>query len=93
MINLTIRNIPDSLMNRIKTLSEIQKRSMNSEILFILEKGLLFENTVTSDKLVSKDTQMKIWNKLSGKWKDKRKTKEIIEDIYSSRSKGRDFSL
>ncbi len=93
MSNLTIRNIPNNMMNKIKTLSEIQKRSMNSEILFILEKGLLFENSQKSDKLLSKDTQVKIWNKLSGKWKDKRKTKEIIDDIYSNRSKGREFSL
>lgn len=93
MSNLTIRNIPNEMMNKIKTLSEIQKRSMNSEILFILEKGLLFENSQKSDKLLSKDTQVKIWNKLSGKWKDKRKTSEIINDIYSARSKGREFSL
>jgi plasmid stability protein len=93
MSNLTIRNIPNNMMNKIKTLSEIQKRSMNSEILFILEKGLLFENSQKSDKLLSKDTQVKIWNKLSGKWKDKKKTKEIIDDIYSNRSKGREFSL
>ena len=93
MSNLTIRNIPTEMMNKIKTLSEIQKRSMNSEILFILEKGLLFENLQKSDKLLSKDTQVKIWNKLSGKWKDKRKTSEIIDDIYSTRSKGRGLSL
>ena len=93
MSNLTIRNIPNEMMNKIKTLSEIQKRSMNSEILFILEKGLLFENSQKADKLLSKDTQVKIWNKLSGKWKDKRKTSEIINDIYSTRSKGREFSL
>lgn len=93
MSNLTIRNIPSEMMNKIKTLSEIQKRSMNSEILFILEKGLLFENSQKADKLLSKDTQVRIWNKLSGKWKDKRKTSEIINDIYSTRSKGREFSL
>ncbi|MBL0264198.1 MAG: Arc family DNA-binding protein [Leptospiraceae bacterium] len=93
MSNLTIRNIPTEMMNKIKTLSEIQKRSMNSEILFILEKGLLFENSQKADKLLSKDTQVRIWNKLSGKWKDKRKTSEIINDIYSTRSKGREFSL
>jgi plasmid stability protein len=93
MINLTIRNIPNNLINKLKTLSEIQKRSMNSEILLILEKGLILENSNKSDKLLSKDTQVKIWNKLSGEWKDKRKTSEIIDDIYSNRSNGRDFSI
>lgn len=40
MPNLTIRNIPVDVMNKLKTLSEIERRSINSEILFIIEKGL-----------------------------------------------------
>ncbi len=93
MINLTIRNIPNNVINKIKTLSTIQKRSINSEILLILERGLLFENSVKSDKLLSKETQIIIWSKLSGKWKDNKETNDIINTIYSDRSKGRDFSL
>ncbi len=41
MANLTVRNIPDELLNKIRLLSIIEKRSVNSEILMVLEKGLL----------------------------------------------------
>ena len=92
-MNLTIRNIPEYIISRIKTLSEIEKRSLNSEILIILEKGLLKEGSLTGNRSVNNETQIRIWSKLSGEWKDKRNTDEIIEDIYSSRSAGREFSI
>ncbi len=93
MPNLTIRNIPANVMKKIKILSEIDKRSMNSEILFILEMGLNKESINRSNQKLSPETRIKLWNNLSGKWKDKRKTEEIIKEIYSDRSEGRNFLL
>lgn len=93
MSSLTVRNIPHDLMKRIKTLSAVEKRSMNSEILFILERGLIKERRLIQNRHVSKETQVKIWNKLAGTWKDRRKTDKIVKDIYSTRSAGRNFSL
>ena len=39
MANITIRNIPDDVFAKIKRLSAIEKRSMNSEVLVIIERG------------------------------------------------------
>ncbi len=39
-MNLTIRNIPDNVINKIRTLSQMEKRSLNNEILFVLERGI-----------------------------------------------------
>jgi plasmid stability protein len=93
MTNITIRNIPDDIINKIKVLSETERRSLNSEILVILEKGLITENNQKNNSNISKETQIKIWSQLSGKWKDDRSTKEIIDDIYQSRTEGREFIL
>ena len=93
MVNLTIRNIPDNLIDKIKTLSKIERRSLNSEILVILEKGLTNVVINNNQKRISKDTQIDIWEELSGKWEDSRSTKEIIDDIMSSRSLGREVDL
>jgi len=83
-------NIPDDIINKIKVLSETDRRSLNSEILVILEKGLLTENSQKRNVIISKETQMRIWSQLSGKWKDDRSTKEIIDDIYQSRTNSTD---
>ena len=95
MANITIRNIPDGTLKRIKTLSSIEKRSPNSEILMILERGASneFEEKLQTRTKISKETQIDIWKNLLGKWTDKRSTEEIIKDIYSHRTTGRDVKL
>ncbi|MFW5771185.1 MAG: FitA-like ribbon-helix-helix domain-containing protein [Spirochaetota bacterium] len=93
MPSLTIRNIPENVMKKIRMRSEIEKRSLNSEILLIIENGLEQRTMSRSKKPVSRETRTRLWKRISGKWEDDRKTEEIIDDIYKSRSKGRDFSL
>jgi len=93
MPSLTIRDIPDYIMNKLRTVSKIEKRSINSEILLLLEQGLREKNNTKSDMIISRKTRMKIWESLSGTWSDARSTEEIIEDIYSARTRGRDHSL
>ena len=44
MKSITVRNIPDELLDRLRTLSVIEKRSLNNEILVVLEKGLTKES-------------------------------------------------
>ncbi|MEJ5284059.1 MAG: FitA-like ribbon-helix-helix domain-containing protein [Brevinematia bacterium] len=93
MINLTIRNIPDEIIKRIKTLSKLERRSLNNEILILLEKGLSSELELKERKFINKELQTEIWKELSGLWKDDRETKEIIKDIYSTRTIGREVKI
>jgi len=81
-------------MNKIKLLSKVNRRSINNEILFIIEKRLerqLAKSDIRNS--ITKATQMEIWRRLSGKWMDDRNTKHIIKDIYKSRSKGRKIDI
>ena len=93
MTNLTIRNIPDDVIKKIKTLSEIERRSINSEILFIIERGLKKELLTKKNNIVSKEMQINIWEKLSGNWIDNRTTEKIIDDVYTGRTEGRKIEL
>ena len=88
MPNITVRNVPDELLNKLRVLSVLEKRSLNSEILMILEKGLARESKSAShhNNFLSKETQIKLWENLCGQWKDSRSTAEIISDIIDSRS-------
>ena len=60
MVNLTIRNIPSEIMNIIKTLSQLEKRSINNEVLTIIEKGVQKEiqNYKNNNNFISIDTQI-----------------------------------
>jgi len=95
MANITIRNIPDDVFEKIKSLSSAERRSMNNELLLIIERGTLseYEEKLHDKTHIAKSTQLEMWNNLLGKWKDKRPTKEIIEDIYSHRTLGREIDL
>ena len=94
-MNLTIRNIPDDVISKIRTLSKTEKRSLNNEILIILERGVEEEvnNLFKEKRTVSKNLQIEIWKRLSNEWKDDRSTDEIIKDIYDNRTLGREFKL
>jgi hypothetical protein len=94
-MNITIRNIPDEVIEKIKTLSQIEKRSLNNEILVVLERGVQegMKNSFSVKKNISKYTQIKIWQKLADAWQDNRSPLEITEDIYQQRTLGRDVEL
>jgi len=95
MASITVRNIPDEIFERIRILSSIDRRSLNNEILVILERGTLteYEEKMQKRKYISKSTQIEIWQRLLGTWEDTRSTKDIIEDIYSHRTAGREINL
>ena len=93
MASLTIRNIPESLLERLRKLSEAERRSLNNEIIVILEKSLK-EYTPDYDKnVISVEAQVELWNKLAGEWDDSRSADEIINDILSHRTAGREVKL
>ncbi|MBI5416866.1 hypothetical protein HZA55_02810 [Candidatus Poribacteria bacterium] len=96
MQSITIRNIPDEIMDIIRVLSRKEKRSINSELLLLLENGVstyIVSKEGNKINSISIEAQIDLWNNISGKWKDKRKTGEIINDIYESRTLGREIDL
>ncbi len=95
MASITIRNIPESILERIRTLSSVEKRSMNNELLLLIEAGLNqeTERKGRSKNIISKESQIKIWEDLIPKWEDERSAEEIIEDIYANRTSGRKVEL
>lgn len=96
MPHLTVRNIPESVLEQIKTLSQLERRSMNGEILVLLETALHAYRRAGSTEpsyQISTDTQIEVWERLSGEWDDARSTEDIINDIYTNRTAGRSIDL
>ena len=92
MASLTVRNIPDTILDKIRVLSEVERRSLNNEILMILENGLKCYDQKPM-MIYDKELQLSIWNDVCGKWNDGRSSDEIITDIYTRRTKGRKVDL
>ncbi|HHT46287.1 MAG TPA: hypothetical protein GX004_03205 [Firmicutes bacterium] len=92
MANLTLRNIPEHLLERIRSLSIAERRSLNNEILVLLERALR-EYTAEIDDDIFIEAQVDLWSKLAGEWEDPRSTDEIIAEIINNRSPGREVKL
>jgi plasmid stability protein len=95
MANITIRNIPDSVFEKLKLLSELERRSLNNEILIAIESGVReLETRISRQGIgVSPETQLALWKKLCGKWKNPKPKEKQIKEIYEDRTMGRDISL
>ena len=96
MRSITLRNIPNEIIDVAKILATLEKRSLNNELLLLIEKGIInhkAQTKTTDDHLLSKEAQIQMWKEFLGAWKDSRSTKKIIQDIYESRTPGREFDL
>lgn len=63
---ITLKNIPDSLYDQLKVSANVHRRSLNSEILYCVERTLgthkinVFEHIETARKLRAKTAQHKL---------------------------------
>jgi len=99
MVNLTIRNIPEEIMKRIKILAARERRSMNSEILIVIEEGLSSRIAAETGSVSFGGTQQmsamtslscagreRIWTELCGEWNDTRSMNDCIADLSKLRT-------
>ncbi len=93
MPNLTIRNIPQDLLEKMRNQAKAEKRSLNNEILMVLEKCVDLYHTGNKDNPFPQEAQVELWEKIAGTWEDSRSTEEITADIKAHRTAGRKVDL
>ena len=98
MATITVRSIPESLVKRVKDFSSRDRRSMNKELLVIIEEGVAChagtkEEGAPSRPMLSVDAQAEAWEELCGVWDEDRTTDEIVRGIIGTRSAGREVVL
>jgi plasmid stability protein len=94
MKNITIRNIPTSVFEKLRLLSELDRRSLNNEMLIAIESGVkeLEQQHPRSALGISSAVQLALWKGLSGKWKDKKTKEAQIKELFADRTMGREVS-
>ena len=95
MANLTLRSIPENVMDRLRARAAVERRSLNGEILVLIESSLEREATErgASDPPISAAIQARLWKEFCGRWKDERSWLEIANDVVSHRTAGREVTL
>jgi plasmid stability protein len=93
MPNLTIRNVPEDLLKNLHKLSQRERRSLNSEVLVLLEKSVMQDAVGINSDTITIQAQTELWSKLAGEWDDSRSAEEITDAILARRTPGREVEL
>lgn len=91
MVNLTVRNIPETLLQHVRFYAVGSRRSVNSELLLILEEGLAARTRESlGDRAASFSSGSRdiLWQELCGAWTDEEAIEEAITAVYRVRNGG-----
>lgn len=92
MASLTLKNIPDPLLDRLRERAASDRRSLTQEILFLLEEALARPARAAALEQEAR-AQARAWSRLAGRWRSDLDPAEEIEEILASRTRGRDVEL
>ena len=94
MASITIKNIPDRLLTRLRERAAMENRSMNREIIRLLDMSLSADRI---DRLEHRrtvaDSQAEAWSRLGGRWISDVPIEDEIASVYAARSAGREIEL
>lgn len=94
MASLTLKNIPDSLLERLRARAAADRRSVTQEMIHLLEVSLdAASRTSGAEALAKARAQAEAWERLAGRWESDRSADEEIRGILSARTAGRDVEL
>jgi plasmid stability protein len=95
MSSITIKDVPDRLLERLRRRAQADKRSMNREAIHLLDLALTnqpFDQGVGGNSRDIED-QIQAWRRLAGQWDSDLDTTAEIEQIYAARTLGRQVDL
>ena len=94
LASITIKNIPDRLLARLREHAAMENRSMNREIIRLLDLNVPENRTrPLENRRTLADTQVQAWSRLAGQWISDVPVGDEIAAIYSARSRGREIEL
>ncbi len=95
MSSITIKDIPEDLLERLRRRAAYDRRSMNKEVVHLLDLALSGETAPADASTMARriDAQLQAWNRLAGRWESELEPADEIEQIYRARSPGRRVDL
>ncbi len=93
MASLTLKDIPADLLGRLRQQAARERRSLNQQILCLLENAVAGGRQDTVGQLRAEiEAQFKVWETLGDTWGAEDAEEEVAQ-IYAARSTGRKVDL
>jgi plasmid stability protein len=96
MPSLTLKDIPTSLMERLRSRAAQDRRSLNREAILLLEQALAPGAGAAPASIAEaeRDAQLVAWERLGGRWPGGDAALDaMVSDIYDARTEGREVDL
>ena len=96
MSSLTLKNMPDDLLENLRQRAREQRRSLNSEAIILLEKALAADAPAPPASVIEteRNAQLAAWERLGGRWPGGDAALDaLVADIYDARTEGREVDL
>jgi len=88
--SLTLKDIPQEVLVRLRELAGRERRSLTRQALVLIEGGLDREDGRPSTKRLA---QARAWRELAGSWPSDLTFEEEVAEIYAARTGGRKVEL
>ena len=89
MSSITLKDVPEQLLVRLRAAAAQERRSLNQEALVLIEGGL--DARETAEERANR--QLEAWRALAGTWVSDRAIDAEVADLYAARTPGRDIDL
>lgn len=89
MASITLKDVPEELLIRLRSAAAHERRSLNQQALVLIEGGLAARETAEERAL----RQVQAWKDLAGAWESDRTFDEDVADLYAARTQGRNLDL
>ena len=92
MASLTLKDIPDELLELLRQRAKQEDRSLNQQVLELLAGAVA---TAPSKVAVGEEiaSQVVAWRELAGQWSSEQSVQEELDELYGARTLGREVEL
>jgi hypothetical protein len=89
MSSITLKDVPEELLVRLRAAAAREGRSLNQQALVLIEGGLAARETAEERAR----RQVEAWRAFAGVWLSDRRFEGEVADLYAARTAGRDVAL
>jgi plasmid stability protein len=93
MASLTLKNLPDDLLNALRDAARNDRRSLTQEIIHLLDCALHGRAERPARPAANVDAQLAAWRKLAGRWQSDVDRATEAEQLMDRRTSGREVDL
>jgi plasmid stability protein len=93
MASLTLKNLPDDLLEALRKAAERDRRSLTQQIVHLLESALQTRAVRAEPGAADVEAQVAAWRRLAGSWVSDVDEQSEVDALLEQRTSGRKVDL